>query len=307
MEVPSGTTAGTPTAVAAVHHVRLGQADLQGRVHEPHLHVQALHARRRAAARRRQAQLTQAGRAAQGPEPDHARAGRLRHAPRQGRRHAALDLLRAPTATRRSWRLIAEANGVDNPLHLRRGSLAVAPERSRTDAGRRAQAKEHVAGDRRPRRRRATRPQVRATHDRGQGRRQPDAARHGARADHRPQGRERSTANPLQARHEHRDQGVGDMGDRATTSIFKGQIAAVEPEFTPQGVVISVRAYDKAHKLNRQRKTRTFQQMSASDMVAQDRRRGRPGRAQDRVHERRPRVLPAEQRDRLGLRSGGSR
>ena len=56
-------------------------------------------------------------------------------------------------------------------------------------------------------------------------------------------------------------------GARSTTTIFKGQIAAVEPEFTAKGCVISVRAYDKAHKLNRQRKTRTFQQMSASDMV----------------------------------------
>src|SRR3954447_16953635 len=56
-------------------------------------------------------------------------------------------------------------------------------------------------------------------------------------------------------------------GERATTSIFKGQIAAVEPEFGAQGVVISIRAYDKAHKLNRERKTRTFQQVSAADMV----------------------------------------
>jgi phage protein D/phage baseplate assembly protein gpV len=56
-------------------------------------------------------------------------------------------------------------------------------------------------------------------------------------------------------------------GEKATTSIFKGQIAAVEPEFGAQGVVISIRAYDKAHKLNRQRKTRTFQQMSAADMI----------------------------------------
>jgi phage protein D len=60
---------------------------------------------------------------------------------------------------------------------------------------------------------------------------------------------------------------VAGKGERATTSIFKGQIAAVEPEFGAQGVVISIRAYDKAHKLNRQRKTRTFQQMSASDMI----------------------------------------
>jgi phage protein D len=55
--------------------------------------------------------------------------------------------------------------------------------------------------------------------------------------------------------------------DRVTTSIFKGQIAAVEPEFTASGCTIAVRAYDKAHKLNRVRKTRTFQQMSASDMI----------------------------------------
>ena len=56
-------------------------------------------------------------------------------------------------------------------------------------------------------------------------------------------------------------------GERATTSIFKGQIAAVEPEFTAKGCIISIRAYDKAHKLNRQRTTRTFQQMSAADMI----------------------------------------
>ena len=60
---------------------------------------------------------------------------------------------------------------------------------------------------------------------------------------------------------------VSGKGEKATTSIFKGQIAAVEPEFGQQGVVISIRAYDKAHKLNRQRKTRTFQQVSASDMI----------------------------------------
>ncbi|MDA0173871.1 VgrG-related protein [Solirubrobacter taibaiensis] len=60
---------------------------------------------------------------------------------------------------------------------------------------------------------------------------------------------------------------AGDKGANTTESIFKGQIAAVEPEFTPQGVVISARAYDEAHKLNRQKKSRTFQQMSASDMA----------------------------------------
>jgi phage protein D len=54
---------------------------------------------------------------------------------------------------------------------------------------------------------------------------------------------------------------------KATTTIFKGQVAAVEPEFQQNGCIISVRAYDRAHKLSRQKKTRTFQQVSASNMV----------------------------------------
>ena len=57
------------------------------------------------------------------------------------------------------------------------------------------------------------------------------------------------------------------IGDRTTSSIFKGQIAAVEPEFTKKGCMIVARAYDYGHKLIRERKTRTFQQTSASDMV----------------------------------------
>jgi phage protein D len=60
---------------------------------------------------------------------------------------------------------------------------------------------------------------------------------------------------------------AGQLNAKSTETIFKGQIAAVEPEFTPQGVVLSARAYDEAHKLNRERKSRTFQQMSAADMV----------------------------------------
>jgi len=60
---------------------------------------------------------------------------------------------------------------------------------------------------------------------------------------------------------------AGKLDARSTETIFKGEIAAVEPDFTPQGVVLCARAYDRAHKLNRERKTRTFQQMSASDMA----------------------------------------
>jgi phage protein D len=60
---------------------------------------------------------------------------------------------------------------------------------------------------------------------------------------------------------------AGAIGDRATASIFKGQIAAVEPEFSKKGCTIVARAYDKSHKLIRERKTKTFQQVSASDMI----------------------------------------
>ena len=60
---------------------------------------------------------------------------------------------------------------------------------------------------------------------------------------------------------------MAEQSARSTTSVFKGQITSVEPEFTPSGTNISIRAYDNSHKMNRERKTRTFQQMSASDMV----------------------------------------
>ena len=56
-------------------------------------------------------------------------------------------------------------------------------------------------------------------------------------------------------------------GDRATTPIFKGQIVSLEPEFGRDGCVIAVRALDRAHTLQRARKVRTFQQVSASDIV----------------------------------------
>ena len=56
-------------------------------------------------------------------------------------------------------------------------------------------------------------------------------------------------------------------GATATKSIFKGQVVAFEPEFGAKGAEIVIRALDKGHKLQRQRKVRTFQQVSASDMV----------------------------------------
>ena len=60
---------------------------------------------------------------------------------------------------------------------------------------------------------------------------------------------------------------VSAIGDRATKQIFKGEIVAIEPDFGQAGVNLAIRALDKGHRLQRQRKVRTFQQMSASDIV----------------------------------------
>jgi phage protein D/phage baseplate assembly protein gpV len=60
---------------------------------------------------------------------------------------------------------------------------------------------------------------------------------------------------------------LGARGDSTVTSVFKGEIVALEPEFLEGACVISVRAYDRGHRLNRNRRSRTFQNQSASDMV----------------------------------------
>jgi len=54
---------------------------------------------------------------------------------------------------------------------------------------------------------------------------------------------------------------------QTTSRIFKGQVVAYEPDFGQDGAEITVRALDKGHKLQRVRKVRTFQQVSASDIV----------------------------------------
>jgi phage protein D/phage baseplate assembly protein gpV len=60
---------------------------------------------------------------------------------------------------------------------------------------------------------------------------------------------------------------LGARGDSGVTSVFKGEIVALEPEFTEGDCIIAARAYDRGHRLNRNRTSRTFQQQSASDMV----------------------------------------
>jgi phage protein D len=51
------------------------------------------------------------------------------------------------------------------------------------------------------------------------------------------------------------------------TSIFKGQITALEPEFSASGVVLAARAYDGSHLLHQTKRTQTFQGMTASDIA----------------------------------------
>ena len=53
----------------------------------------------------------------------------------------------------------------------------------------------------------------------------------------------------------------------AVVSLFKGEIVALEPEFTEGHCIIAARAYDRGHRLNRNRTSRTFQNQSAEDMV----------------------------------------
>lgn len=52
-------------------------------------------------------------------------------------------------------------------------------------------------------------------------------------------------------------------------SVFKGQLVALEPEFTEREAVLTLRAYDRSHKLNRDRKTDMFQEMTYSDIASQ--------------------------------------
>ena len=60
---------------------------------------------------------------------------------------------------------------------------------------------------------------------------------------------------------------LGSMGDSATQSVFKGTVVALEPEFMQDGAAIVVRALADTHKLFRNRRARTFQDVKASDMV----------------------------------------
>ncbi|HEY79304.1 MAG TPA: VgrG-related protein [Dehalococcoidia bacterium] len=58
-------------------------------------------------------------------------------------------------------------------------------------------------------------------------------------------------------------------GESAATGILtKGEITAIEPEFPENGgTSVIIRGYDKSHRLHRGKKTRTFKEMSDSEIV----------------------------------------
>jgi phage protein D len=52
-----------------------------------------------------------------------------------------------------------------------------------------------------------------------------------------------------------------------TTTLFKGQIVTLEPNFGSGGVELLVRGFDRSHVLQRARNRRTFQNQTSSDIV----------------------------------------
>jgi phage protein D/phage baseplate assembly protein gpV len=61
--------------------------------------------------------------------------------------------------------------------------------------------------------------------------------------------------------------GFGAGLDNATTNVFTGEIVALEPEFREDSVLLGARAFDKGHRLTRKRRSATYVQMKAEDIV----------------------------------------
>jgi phage protein D len=60
----------------------------------------------------------------------------------------------------------------------------------------------------------------------------------------------------------------GAAGPSPLGDAFAGEVTTIAPQFEGEGCVLLVRGYDVSHKLNRSRKTRTFQDMTASDIAS---------------------------------------
>ncbi len=54
---------------------------------------------------------------------------------------------------------------------------------------------------------------------------------------------------------------------RQFKKLFSGETTALEPEFSEDGFFLTIRGYDRSHRLNRVRKTETYQKMTASQIA----------------------------------------
>jgi uncharacterized protein involved in type VI secretion and phage assembly len=61
---------------------------------------------------------------------------------------------------------------------------------------------------------------------------------------------------------------MGSIDESTTETLFKGEVATVEPDFQAGSVRMVVRAYDKSHRMMRTRKQRAFTNQTVSDIVA---------------------------------------
>lgn len=61
---------------------------------------------------------------------------------------------------------------------------------------------------------------------------------------------------------------MGGLDELAPKTLFKGEVVTIEPEFGAGGCAVSVRAYHRSHRLHRSRQVRSFQNMTASDIVS---------------------------------------
>jgi phage protein D len=61
---------------------------------------------------------------------------------------------------------------------------------------------------------------------------------------------------------------LGAPTGNTTSTLFKGEVVTLEPAFSAGGVRLRVRALDKAHRLQRTRKVRTFSDMTLSDIAS---------------------------------------
>ena len=274
MEVPGGTNAGTPTAAPPFITFGWGTLKFKGACTSLTCTYKLFTPEGEPLRADVKLSLTQTGEPPKGQNPTtRAQAGFGVHRVKDGDTLPSISYSRL----RRRDGLAPDRGGERHrqPAAPAPRLLAVAAEHRELMPARRDTSQGTRRGDDRHGRRRATRPQVRATCCRGQGRRQPDAAGHGARADHATSRARTSTPTrcKLGAKIEIK---AGDMGANDDHDDLQG------PDRGRGARVHAAGRRDLDPRLRQgaqaqpPAKTRTFQQMSASDMVQQGRGRGRP-------------------------------